>query len=97
MIDSIYKAFSACPIDVDAVNSYATELKGSGEKLANDLKILANQEKLAEAAILYGNRDRYRFSDLSSSLSQSEALYFHGEFDKSYEEATSAMKRLRGE
>ncbi len=97
VIDSIYKAFSACPIDVDAVNSYATELKGSGEKLANDLKILANQEKLAEAAILYGNRDRYRFSDLSSSLSQSEALYFHGEFDKSYEEATSAMKRLRGE
>lgn len=97
IIDSIYKAFSARPIDVDAVNSFATELKGSGEKLANDLKILVNQKKLAEAAILYGNRDRYRFSDLSSSLSQAEAFYFHGQFDKSYEEAAAAMKRLRGE
>ena len=97
VIDSIYKIFSSQPIDVEKVNALATELHGSGDKLSNDLKILCNQKELAEAGILYANRSRDRFSDLAASLSQAEELYFQGKFGPSYQEATNAIKRLRGE
>lgn len=97
VIDSIYKLFSSQPIDVEKVNALATELRGSGDKLSNDLKVLCNQKELAEAGILYANRSRDRFSDLSASLSQAEELYFQGKFGASYQEATNAIKRLRGE
>ena len=97
VIDSIYKLFSSQPIDVEKVNALATELRGSGDKLSNDLKVLCNQKELAEVGILYANRSRDRFSDLSASLSQAEELYFQGKFGASYQEATNAIKRLRGE
>ncbi len=100
VIDSIYKAMvsaSASPIDVDQINGWANELRGEMAEISKDLGNLCNLKQCATTAILYGNRRRVDYSDLASSLKQAEGLYFQGKFRPAYDEASAAIKRIRGE
>ncbi len=100
VIDSIYKAMvsaSASPIDVDQINGLANELRGEMAEISKDLGNLCNLKQCATTAILYGNRRRVDYSDLASSLKQAEGLYFQGKFRPAYDEASAAIKRIRGE
>ncbi len=97
LIDEIHSLLSSRPIDVAKINAFVSELRGKGDKLDAELKSQLNAKTLADAAILYGNRQRPNLSDLAASLSQAEALYFQGDFKTAYETATEACKRIRGE
>ncbi len=100
VIDSIYNAMvssSTSPIDVDKINGWANELKGGISEISKDLGNLSNLKQCAKVAILYGNRKRVEYSDLASSLKQAEGLYFQGKFRPAYDEASAAIKRIRGE
>ena len=97
IIDEVYSSISALPIDVAKINSLVSELKGKGDTVNAELQNQMNAKTLADAAILYGNRARPNLSDLAAALSQSEALYFQGDFKNAYEVATEACKRVRGE
>lgn len=100
VIDCIYKTMmtaSTAPIDVDQINGWANELKGGKAEISKDLSNLGNLKQCAKTAILYGNRKRVDYSDLASSLKQAEGLYFQGKFRPAYDEASAAIKRIRGE
>ncbi len=97
IIDEVHSLLSTRPIDVAKVNSLVSELRGKGDKLSAELENQLNAKTLADAAILYGNRQRPNLSDLAASLSQAEALYFQGDFKTAYETAAEACKRVRGE
>ena len=100
VIDSIYKTMvsvNSSPIDVDQINGWANELRGDMAEISKDLGNLCNLKQCATTAILYGNRKRGDYSDLASSLKQAEGLYFQGKFRPAYDEASAAIKRIRGE
>ena len=97
IIDEVHSLLSTRPIDVAKINSLVSELRGKGDKLSAELENQMNAKTLADAAILYGNRQRPNLSDLAASLSQAEALYFQGDFKTAYATATEACKRIRGE
>ena len=97
VIDEAHETLSTLPIDAGKVSSLIAELRGSGDKLSAELQEKLNAKSLADAAILYGNRERGGLSDLASALDQAESLYFNGDFKLAYETAAEACKRIRGE
>ena len=96
IIDAIYSSLRCLPIDVVKVNDLVSGLKSKGDEVAGALKKSYESMLLADAAILYANRQRRDFGDLNALLEQTESLYYRGDFQASYADTTSAIKRLRG-
>lgn len=95
LLDSINQTLNILPIDVGQINAYVDELKEDGNRLINLVVKETDLLKVAEAAIVYANRDRHHLSDVNTVIKQSEQLFFEGEFEKSYIQTGDLLKRFR--
>ena len=96
-IDFMFKTLHKTPIDVAAINKVSFELSKQGDEALSGIKRDYEAMISADAAITFANRDRFRLSDLDAQLKQAEGFYHNGEFKKSYDDVTQAIRRLRGE
>ncbi len=96
-IDFMYKTLHQTPIDVSAINKVSFELSKEGDEALSGIKKDYEAMIAADGAITFANRDRFRLSDLDAQLKQAEGFYQAGEFKKSYDDVTAAIRRLRGE
>ena len=96
-IDFINKTLHQTPIDVAAINKVSFELSKEGDEALSGIKKDYEAMIAADGAITFANRDRFRLSDLDAQLKQAEGFYQAGEFKKSYDDVTAAIRRLRGE
>ncbi|MBP5091673.1 MAG: hypothetical protein J6328_03850, partial [Bacilli bacterium] len=85
LLDSAYKVISHTPIDVLKLDSLVAEIKGSGDEVTTNIMNDKQKMALAEAAIVFANRDRNHLGEVNTLLQQTEGLYFSGDFNRSYE------------
>ena len=93
LLDSAYKVLSHTPIDVYKLDTLVAEIKGSGDEVVANILNDKQKMALAEAAIVFANRDRNHLGEVNTLLQQTEGLYFSGDFERSYEETLKELKR----
>ena len=93
LLDSAFKVVSSTPIDVYKLDSIIAEIKGNGDEVIANIMNDKQKMALAEAAIVFANRDRNHLGEVNTLLQQTEGLYFSGDFARSYEETLKELKR----
>ncbi|MBQ7243566.1 MAG: hypothetical protein IJS52_05115 [Bacilli bacterium] len=96
-IDEIYRLVHTLPIDVELVNENVGKLHSQGTACFDAITADYEQSKLADAAILFANRDRRHLGEVNDALKQTESYYFNGDFNRAYLETGATLKRIRGE
>ena len=96
-IDEINRLVHTLPIDVEAVNEVVAKLHEEGTQTTEAVMKDYEQSMLADAAILYANRDRRHLGEVNEALKQTESYYFNGDFQRAYTETSACIRRLRGE
>ncbi|MCX5774963.1 MAG: hypothetical protein NTV44_01100 [Firmicutes bacterium] len=94
-LEIIDQALKVLPIDVKTINENVKSLKEEGQKLLEEVDAQYNLSVLAENAIVYSNRDRQHLSDIQKLVLQSEAMFYEGNFEKSYIETGNILKEIR--
>ncbi len=94
-IDAIDRTIKVLPIDVKVINENVKVLTEKGQILLDEIDSQYNLSVLAENAIVYVNRDRQHLSDIQKLVSQSEAMFYEGNFEKSYVETGNILKEIR--
>ncbi len=94
-IDVIDRTLKILPIDVKIINENVQILNEKGQSLLDEIDSHYNLSVLAENAIVYVNRDRQHLSDIQKLVSQSEAMFYEGNFEKSYVETGNILKEIR--
>ena len=95
-IDQI-KANLKTPIDVESINELVSSLKANGDSACREIDSYMEKMYLAEASILYGNRERMHLSEIKLLIQQAEKQYWSGDFGGAYSTATNAAKSIRNE
>ncbi len=94
-IDLLYKTLKTLPIDVKKVGELVKSLNDVGDKTMFDIENEYNMMQMADAAILFANRDRQHMNNIDKLITQSEKLYFNAEFENAYVETGNALKIIR--
>ena len=94
-LEVIDQALRVMPIDVKTINANINSLKEEGQALLEEVDAQYNLSVLAENAIVYSNRDRQHLSDIQKLVLQSEAMFYEGNFEKSYIETGNILKEIR--
>jgi septation ring formation regulator EzrA len=97
VIGEAYTTLLSLPIDVVKVDELISKLKTTGDEVLHNIAHDYQQMLLAEASIVYANRDRQHLGEVNTLLLQTEGLYFSGDFARSYEETVKALRRIRGQ
>jgi septation ring formation regulator len=95
IIGNLDKDLQHMPIDVEKVDKDIHELSEKGDSLFADLDTAQADLTSAENAIVFANRFRGSGADVNNLVSQSEGLFYAGDFVKSYEGACAAVEHLR--
>ena len=95
-IDQI-KANLKTPIDVQSINELVSSLKANGDFACREIDSYMEKMYLAEASILYGNRERMHLSEIKLLIQQAEKQYWSGDFGGAYSTATNAAKSIRND
>ena len=69
------------------------ELKNTANGLFDEIEEKSREMQLAESAVVYANRDRYRQMDVDQQLNSLESSFFTGEFNKVYRDANAIYHR----
>ena len=95
-LNQVYDAINAVnalikkqPIDIIAVNQNVENLKAIANTLFDEVECKAREQKLAESAIVYANRDRNHQNDVHHQLSVLENCFYDGDFLKVYHDANA--------
>lgn len=91
MIDEIFSKLVA-PIDVIAVNELVHRLKAEGDLLFRQVEVDLEKMYLADASLLFANRERLNHSDIRVACRQAEGLYAMGDFDAAYQVTANAIR-----
>ncbi|MDD3187587.1 MAG: septation ring formation regulator EzrA [Bacilli bacterium] len=93
-IKEIVRELDNKPIDTDTLNMRVD----TGRDLALKLLARANdtikQAKMAEMAIVYGNRYRSSYEEVDKVLSYSETLFYSGEYQKSLDLTVGILSKI---
>ncbi len=79
------------PISIKILNTRVDTARDLVLKVYNTTKEIIKTAKMAETAIVYGNRYRPINKEVDSGLSKAEKLFFHGDFKSSLEQAINAI------
>lgn len=90
-IAEVIKELSNKPIVIKTLNTRVDTARDLVLKLYNTTMDMVKTAKLAEVCIVYGNRFRSAYKDIDSSLSESEACFYKGEYKRSLELALSSL------
>lgn len=75
------------PINVKDLSQRVEQLKTYANVLFDDIEDKYRSAQLAESAIIYANRDREAQSEVDSRLNELEQSFYHGDFNRVYQEA----------
>ena len=93
LLNEIDKTLKVKPIDVNALNEKAENLKDMANSFFDTVEEESRQCQLAESSIVYANRDRNHQTDVHQQLTSLEADFRSGQFDKVYVEANAIFRR----
>ena len=93
-IKEIIKELNNKPINIATLNTRVDTARDLVLKLYANTKKMVKNAKLAETAIVYGNRYRPLDNDLDKSLSNAEVLFFKGDYNKSLEISLNALNKI---
>jgi len=97
LLNNLDKTLKNQPIDVIAVNEMVEQLKAKANKCFEDVDEHYKEMKLAESAIVFGNRDRNHQSDVHQQYLTLESLFYDGDFQHVHESASQIYNRLHVE
>lgn len=93
-IKEIIKELEQKPITVSILNTRVDTARDLVFKLLARSKEITKQAKLAELAIVYGNRYRSSYEELDKTITYSEILFYKGEYQKSFETTVNYLNRI---
>ncbi len=79
------------PISIKVLNTRVDTARDLVLKVYNTTKETVKTAKMAETAIVYGNRYRPVNKEVEVGLLKAESLFYHGDFKKSLEQAINAI------
>ena len=82
------------PITIDTLNTRVDTARDLVFKLFSETKEMMKTAMFAEMAIVYGNRYRSDVEELDKNLSNSEVLFYKGDYQKSLEISINALNRI---
>jgi len=94
LIDAISLTLKSFPIDVVRVNELKLQLNMVSVELLNSVDETLSFKEMCIQNITYLNRERFKFSDIHTLLSQAESLYFNGEYKSAYDMSETAINRI---
>ncbi len=89
-ISEIIKELEHTPISIKVLNTRVDTARDLVFKVFNTSKELVKTAKMAETAIVYGNRYR-NYKDVDTGLTKAEINFYKGNFKHSLEEAINAI------
>ncbi len=93
-IKEIINELNKKPISIVTLNTRVDTARDLVLKLYSKTKDMVKNARLAETAIVYGNRYRALDSSIDKSLSSAEVLFFKGEYTKSLEITVNALNKV---
>ena len=93
-IKEIMKELNKKPITIEVLNTRVDTARDLVLKLYTKTRDMIKNAMFAEKTIVYGNRYRSTYSEVHSSLAQSEKLFFKGEYKKSFESSINALNKV---
>ena len=93
-IKEIVKELDKKPITISVLNTRVDTARDLVLKLFTTTKEMMKTAMFAEMAIVYGNRYRSSYTDLDKYLTNSEILFYKGEYQKSLELTINALNRV---
>lgn len=93
-IKEIIKELEQKPITITTLNTRVDTARDLVFKLFARSKEITKQAKFAEIAIVYGNRYRSSYDELDKVITQSEILFYKGEYQKSLEVTINYLNRI---
>ena len=82
------------PISINVLNTRVDTARDLGLKLLNRTKQVLKDARLAEMAIVYGNRFRSSNDTIDKNLAYSEMLFFKGDYRKSLELSINSLNKI---
>jgi len=92
----IIKELDKKPIVIKILNTRVDTARDLVLKLYNTTTDMIKKAKLAESAIVYGNRYRYEFDDLDRALANAEDLFQRGYYQDALDVSVSAIEAVDG-
>ncbi|HHW69555.1 MAG TPA: hypothetical protein GX747_04380 [Tenericutes bacterium] len=93
-IKEIIKELEKKPITINILNTRVDTARDLVLKLYTKTKDMIKSCMLAEMAIVYGNRYRTNISDVDKYLTNSEVLFYKGEYQKSLEITINSLNKI---
>ena len=93
-IKEIIKELEKKPITIEVLNTRVDTARDLVLKLYTKSKDLIKNAFFAEKSIVYGNRYRSSVDGLSRELSESELLFYRGEYKKSFELTINVLNKI---
>ena len=93
-IKEIIKELEQKPITITTLNTRVDTARDLVLKLYNTTNETVKTAKMAETAIVYGNRYRSSYDELDKVITQSEILFYKGEYKKSLETSINYLNRI---
>ncbi len=93
-IKEIIKELDKKPITIEVLNTRVDTARDLVLKLYTKSKDLIKNAFFAEKSIVYGNRYRSSIDGLSKELTESEQLFYKGEYKKSFEYTINVLNKI---
>ena len=90
-IENMVKELDRRPISIKTLNMRVDTARDLTLKVYNTTKEAIKTAKMAEAAIVYGNRYRAVYKDVELGLIKAETAFYKGNFKNSLENAINAI------
>lgn len=90
-----YNLLEVKPIDVNRVNELTKEMEELTSSITKEIADLGSFRVLASENIVFLNRDRAKFSDISSLMNQAESLFFKGSYESAYNMSETIMEKMK--
>lgn len=93
-INEIIKELNRRPINIEILNTRVDTARDLVLKLFGKTKQMLKMARLAEMAIVYGNRYRTSFPELDKKLEYSEDLFYKGDYSRSLELTINLLNKI---
>ena len=93
-INEIIKELNRRPINIEILNTRVDTARDLVLKLFGKTKQMLKMARLAEMAIVYGNRYRTSIEDLDKKLEYSEDLFYKGDYSRSLELTINLLNKI---
>jgi len=93
-INEIIKELNRRPINIEVLNTRVDTARDLVLKLFGKTKQMIKMARLAEMAIVYGNRYRTSIENLDKKLEYSEDLFYKGDYSRSLELTINLLNKI---